>query len=187
MATKEHENIAPLSALEKLGYSEKELKLLRPQVLELIVDDRIPRPRRGIPKRWVKSMNEDEYDEEEERYDDDFGWQVQVVPRKKPKKRDIRTESQNNDAKERVNVPKDDVVEARDERIDNETDATRRSSDCREDKPLRRENDESLIKLINGNPCPIGSARSLASSNVLFVLPKSVCTCGSNSLTFCTQ
>lgn len=144
--TKEYENIAPLSALEKLGYSEKELKLLRPQVLELIVDDRIPRPRRGIPKRWVKSLNDDQYDEEEERYDDDFGWQVQVVSQKKPK---IRSVSQNIDNEQRMNEPKDVTLEARDERIDNNRDvapATRRSNDSSEDKPLRRVKDDSRIE-----------------------------------------
>jgi len=141
--TKEHENIAPLSALEKLGYNEKELKVLRPQVLELIVDDRIPRPRRGIPKRWVKSKNDDQYDEEEERYDDDFGWQVQVVPRKKTAKRES-SGSQNNE--QRVNAPKHDTAKAVEERIDNKKDVappttqddappTRRPSEYREDAP----------------------------------------------------
>jgi len=135
--TKEHENIAPLSALEKLGYNEKELKLLRPQVLELIVDDRIPRPRRGIPKRWVKSKNDDQYDEEEERYDDDFGWQVQIVPR-------ISSGSQTNE--QRVNASKHDTAKAAEERIDNKKDVapptrqddappTRRPSEYSEDEP----------------------------------------------------
>eukprot|EP00984_Skeletonema_dohrnii_P030042 scaffold21143_cov120-Skeletonema_dohrnii-CCMP3373.AAC.5 len=141
--TKEHENIAPLSALEKLGYNEKELKLLRPQVLELIVDDRIPRPRRGIPKRWVKSKNDDQYDEEEERYDDDFGWQVQIVPRKKAIKRESPG-SQTNE--QRVNASIDDTAEAVEERIDNKNDVApptrqddapppRRPSEYSEDEP----------------------------------------------------
>jgi hypothetical protein len=143
--TKEHENIAPFSTLEKLGYNEKELELLRPQVLELIVDDRIPRPRRGIPKRWVKSVKDDQYDEEEERFDDDFGWQVQVVSRKKPtKKRESSSESQNNE--QRVIASKDDTADAVEDRIENQKDVapvTRRSIESREDEPSSRIKDES--------------------------------------------
>lgn len=140
--TNEYENIAPLSALQKLGYNEKELKLLRPQVLELIVDDRIPRPRRGIPKRWVKSiMNDDQYeDEEEERYDDDFGWQVQVVSRKKKKQKKIEESAERqNDDEQKVDIPKDDTDEAGDERMENKADAfpvTRHSSEDEDDSQV---------------------------------------------------
>lgn len=142
--TKQHENIAPLSALEKLGYNQKELQLLRPQVLELIVDDRIPRPRRGIPKRWVKSMDDDQYDEEEERSDEDFGWQVQVISPKKPTKSE-NTRRQNNE--QRVTVSKEDTTDAvSEDRIDNQKDVTpttRRSTNSREDEPFSRVKDAS--------------------------------------------
>lgn len=144
--TKEHENIAPLSALEKLGYNEKELELLRPQVLELIVDDRIPRPRRGIPKRWVKSMKDDDQDyDEDERFDDDFGWQVQVVSsRKNPmkQKREGSPKSQNSD---QIIASRDDTDDAFEERLENhkEVAPVRRSNESREDEPSSRGKDGS--------------------------------------------
>lgn len=125
--TKQQEYIAPLSTLEKLGYSEKELKLLRPQVLELIVEDRIPKPRRGIPKRWVKSVKDERYDEEEDSFDDDFGWQVQVMHREKPTKGDslgIKNSEQG------VNAP-EDTGSIIDETIDDEKDVIPTTSQIR--------------------------------------------------------
>jgi hypothetical protein len=63
-----------------LGYSEKELIVLRPQVLELIVEDYIPRPEKGLPKKWVRlsKLNgyEDDVDDED---DEDADWEVEVV------------------------------------------------------------------------------------------------------------
>lgn len=134
--TKEHENIAPLAALEKLGYKEKELQLLRPQVLELIVDDRIPRPRRGIPKRWVKSVNDDQYDEEE---DDDFGWQVQVVSRTKPTKKET---PKSQITGQRIDPPKDPADDVEYDRIDNEK-VIKRSKVSGDEEPPSRVNEDS--------------------------------------------
>ncbi len=141
--TKEYENIAPLAALEKLGYKEKELQLLRPQVLELIVDDRIPRPRRGIPKRWVKSVDDDQYDEEEESYDDDFGWQVQVVSRTKPTKKET---PKSQITEQRIDPSKDLADDVKYDRIDNEkviTQTTKRTRVSGDEEPQSRVNEDS--------------------------------------------
>jgi len=77
--TDQYENITPLSTLQRMGYTEEEIRLLRPQVLELIVEDDIPKPRRGIPDRWTSSSRYDGYGEEEDEDDDDFGWEILVV------------------------------------------------------------------------------------------------------------
>ena len=129
--TKEYENVAPLSALEKLGYKAEELQLLRPQVLELIVDDRIPMPRRGIPKRWLNSKRDDQYDEDEARYDDDFGWQVQVVSRKKRPKREV---PENSNISEKARPP---VVEKENAFNDSEKDEP---TESRQSDPSSRVN-----------------------------------------------
>ena len=139
--TKEYENIAPLAALEKLGYKEKELQLLRPQVLELIVDDRIPRSRKGIPKRWVKSVNDDQYVEEEESYDDDFGWQVQVVsPTKTTKKETQKSQT----TEQRIDPLKDLADGTEYDRTDKViTQTTKRSRVSGNEEPPSRVNEDS--------------------------------------------
>lgn len=87
--TNEIENLAPLPTLTKLGYSEKELIVLRPQVLELIVEDGIPRPAKGLPKRWVRLNRLEGYEGEvEEEDDEDVDWEVEVVARKTGKERE---------------------------------------------------------------------------------------------------
>ena len=88
--TNQYENITPLPTLLTMGYSIEDISVLRPQVLELIVEDSIPRPRRGIPERWMSgnSKRYDGYDDEEEDEDDeDYGWEVLVVYPKISKER----------------------------------------------------------------------------------------------------
>lgn len=70
--TDERETIAPLSYFTKRGYSQEEVLSLRPQVLELIVEDNIPKPRRGVPARWVRDL-------EEELDEDDVEWTIEIV------------------------------------------------------------------------------------------------------------
>ncbi|KAL7560856.1 hypothetical protein ACA910_013286 [Epithemia clementina (nom. ined.)] len=41
-----------LDRLKALGYNEKDLTSLRPSALDLIVGDKVPRPKSGIPSRW---------------------------------------------------------------------------------------------------------------------------------------
>ena len=43
----------PYSVLEQLGYKISNLVKIQAEVLELILEDMIPMPKRGIPKRWV--------------------------------------------------------------------------------------------------------------------------------------
>lgn len=43
----------PYKILEKLGYKIPDLTKLQAEVLELIVEDNIPMPKRGIPKQWL--------------------------------------------------------------------------------------------------------------------------------------
>jgi hypothetical protein len=43
----------PYSVLEQLGYKISDLVKIQAEVLELILEDMIPMPKRGIPKRWV--------------------------------------------------------------------------------------------------------------------------------------
>ena len=66
------ETVASLSYFIKRGYTEKEVLSLRPQVVEFIVEDNIPKPRRGIPNRWIRDLNDD-LDEE------DLDWVVVVM------------------------------------------------------------------------------------------------------------
>ena len=79
--TNEIENLSPLSSLLNLGYTENELVVLKPMVLELIVEDNMKRPDKGLPKRWVRLNKlrgyEDEVDDYEE--DVDYGWEVEIV------------------------------------------------------------------------------------------------------------
>ncbi|KAL7463369.1 hypothetical protein ACHAXS_003744 [Conticribra weissflogii] len=79
--TNQIENITPLPSLQRMGYTEEDIRLLRPQVLELIVEDDIPKPRRGIPERWMSggSSRNTGYGEEEDEEDDDFGWEIVIV------------------------------------------------------------------------------------------------------------
>jgi len=80
--TSEIENLAPLPTLSNLGYSEKELVVLRPKVLELIVEDRIPKPKKGLPKRWVRLSKVEGYEDEVDEDDEDYGWEVEVISRR---------------------------------------------------------------------------------------------------------
>ena len=84
----EIENIGYLTPILNLGYTTKEILVLKPQVLELIIDDGITKPKKGLPKRWVrlsklygyntkKETNDDHEEEQED--DDDFEWEVEVV------------------------------------------------------------------------------------------------------------
>ncbi|KAL3804352.1 hypothetical protein HJC23_011280 [Cyclotella cryptica] len=70
--TKQSETIAELSKLINMGYTQSDILLLRPRVLELIVEDSIPKPRRGMPDRWLRDVYEDLDDE-------DADWEVEVV------------------------------------------------------------------------------------------------------------
>ncbi|KAL9190991.1 hypothetical protein ACHAXT_000697 [Thalassiosira profunda] len=80
--TNEVEPLGSLAQLAKLGYSERELVVLRPQVLELIAEDGIPRPDKGLPKRWVRLSRLDGYGGEvEDEDDEDADWEVEVVSR----------------------------------------------------------------------------------------------------------
>jgi len=84
----EIENIGYLAPILNLGYTTKEVLVLKPQVLELIIDDGITKPKKGLPKRWVRLSKLDGYNtkketnddhEEEQEDDDDFEWEVEVV------------------------------------------------------------------------------------------------------------
>eukprot|EP00956_Cyclotella_meneghiniana_P002350 scaffold2638_cov66-Cyclotella_meneghiniana.AAC.5 len=70
--TNQNEIIAPVSYFIERGYTQKEVVSLRPRVLELIVQDDIPKPRRGIPDRWVRESFED-LDE------DDIDWIIEIT------------------------------------------------------------------------------------------------------------
>lgn len=77
------ENLGPLLDLLNLGYTKKEITVLKPQVLELIFEDRIPKPKKGLPKRWIRLSKLDGYEKvaSEETEDEDFEWEVEVVSR----------------------------------------------------------------------------------------------------------
>jgi hypothetical protein len=79
--TGEIENLGSLADLMNMGYTERELIVLRPQVLDLILEDRIPKPTKGLPKRWVRLSKLDGYKKDaiEEDEDEDFEWEVEVV------------------------------------------------------------------------------------------------------------
>ena len=82
--TSEIENLSPLPTLLQLGYSTKELLVLRPQVLELIVEDGIPKPDKGLPKRWVRLNKLEGYENVDYEDDEmDVDWEVEVVDGKK--------------------------------------------------------------------------------------------------------
>lgn len=82
--TEESMTLSPLSALAKLGYSENELVVIKPQVLELIVEDGIQRPSKGLPKRWVRLSRIDGYEGEEEEEDEAYvDWDVEIEAREK--------------------------------------------------------------------------------------------------------
>ena len=84
--TTESVPLSPLSALLDLGYTEREVVVLKPQVLELIVEDSIKRPDKGLPKRWVRLGRVVGYQlnqEEEIEGDEDDDWEVEIVKKKK--------------------------------------------------------------------------------------------------------
>ena len=66
------EMIESLSYFTKRGYSQEDILKVRPQVLELIVEDDIPKPRRGIPDKWIRGS----YDSSD---DSDNDWDVEIV------------------------------------------------------------------------------------------------------------
>ena len=72
--------MAPISILEDLGYTEKEINVLKPQVLELIIEDEIKRPSKGLPKRWVRLGKLEGFQQgsREDENDFDYGWEVEV-------------------------------------------------------------------------------------------------------------
>jgi hypothetical protein len=70
--THQCKTMSSLSYFLQRGYTQNQVLSLRPRVLELIVEDDIPKPRRGIPDRWVRDLYED-LDEE------DVDWVVEVV------------------------------------------------------------------------------------------------------------
>ena len=77
--TNEVETLAPLSTVEDLGYTEKEISVLKPQVLELIIEDEIKRPVKGLPKRWVRLGKLEGFQGTEKDKDDfDYGWEVEI-------------------------------------------------------------------------------------------------------------
>jgi len=41
-----------------LGYEPKDILTLRPNALDFILEDNIPKPTMGLPKRWIQSMDE---------------------------------------------------------------------------------------------------------------------------------
>ncbi len=73
-----------ISTLSNAGFSQKEVLVLRPKVLELIIEDGISRPKKGLPKRWVRLSKLEGYDgkSEEEEDDEDFDWEVEVIAKK---------------------------------------------------------------------------------------------------------
>lgn len=95
--TKEFEDMSPLSKLLELGYNEKQVSKLRPQVLELIVEDNIPRPRRGIPMRWVRLEDEEEDDE-------DYEWAVEIVDAPLQKQETVDKADGERSGKSNINV-----------------------------------------------------------------------------------
>jgi len=104
--TKEAVRLSSLPALGKLGYSEKELLVLKPQVLELIVEDGIPRPAKGLPKRWVRLRMLESYEgEEEEEDEEDVDWEVEVVNDRKSTKEEAESKEKQwrNDSMENGN------------------------------------------------------------------------------------
>jgi len=100
------ETLGPLAEALNIGYTEKEILVLRPQVLELIFEDRIPKPKKGLPKRWVRLNKLDGYEKEakEEEDDEDFEWEVEVVS---GKTLDEKVGSEDRDTKDSVGVDTD--------------------------------------------------------------------------------
>mmetsp|Transcript_35312 Transcript_35312/g.84355 ORF Transcript_35312/g.84355 Transcript_35312/m.84355 type:complete len:639 (-) Transcript_35312:175-2091(-) len=78
--TNDVETLAPVSTVEDLGYTEKEINVLKPQVLELIIEDEIKRPSKGLPKRWVRLGKLEGFrgSKEDEKDDFDYGWEVEI-------------------------------------------------------------------------------------------------------------
>lgn len=103
------ETLGPLSEVLNIGYTEKEILVLRPKVLELIFEDRIPKPTKGLPKRWVRLSKLDGYEKEakEEEDDEDFEWEVEVVS---GKTLDEKVGSKDRDTKDSVGV-KNDLID----------------------------------------------------------------------------
>ena len=97
--------LCPLSTLLNVGYSKKEVLVLRPKVLELIIEDRIPRPKKGLPKRWVRLSRLEEYDgkSEEEDEDEDFDWEVEVLAKKTSDKLAGSDRQKNKDSEGSIN------------------------------------------------------------------------------------
>jgi hypothetical protein len=50
--------VAPLKALTRLGYVAEEVLFLQPDALSLILDDKIAKPRRGVPQQWKVSPSQ---------------------------------------------------------------------------------------------------------------------------------
>ena len=77
--TNDVETLAPISILEDLGYTEKEINVLKPQVLELIIEDEIKRPSKGLPKRWVRLGKLEGFQgSREDENDFDYGWEIEI-------------------------------------------------------------------------------------------------------------
>lgn len=89
--TNQNEIIAPISYFIERGYTQNEVVSLRPRVLELIVQDDIPKPRRGIPDRWVRESFED-LDE------DDVDWIVEITDASSLDQRDERGDTAKDDS-----------------------------------------------------------------------------------------
>jgi len=115
--TNEIDNLSSLSTLLKLGYTEKEIVVLKPQVLELIVEDKIQRLEKGIPKRWVRLSKLDGYtsddknvEEENDEDDDiDYGWEIEIVSSSKiNKKKDtvLKDDEFEDDGESKLKQPK---------------------------------------------------------------------------------
>ena len=103
------ETLGLLADLLNIGYTEKEILVLRPQVLELIFEDRIPKPKKGLPKRWVRLSKLAGYkkEAEEDEDDEDFEWEVDVVS---GKTLDEKVGSEDLDTKDSVGV-KNDLID----------------------------------------------------------------------------
>jgi hypothetical protein len=50
--------VAPLQVFRKLGYTEDEVSFLQSDVLSLILEDQIRKPKRGVPQQWKMSPSQ---------------------------------------------------------------------------------------------------------------------------------
>jgi hypothetical protein len=57
-----------MDVLKNLGYNEQNIKMLQPNALDLIVADKVVKPRSGIPSRWtIISKNQNDSNDNDTR------------------------------------------------------------------------------------------------------------------------